>query len=316
MSTITIESPLGVSQIEVVKNSFTDKFISKITEMFLDYPTIFYTKTYGGIMLSPPQGFVDTQIQRLTDTINELNAMGTDFLYQVDVDLMQKRTKETQHYLNDLHRAFTTAHRSYYDGPPYVWNDRVPLTFQLKESDQDRFLYLIDQINDIVHKTELYVKTDLKTNNISELAQQVEIIANTYINDGTRLIKECFFNIEQEDYPYWDDSGDYDVWVGTSILGKDYIIAYYEDDDAGAWDITHMLGYSAKLAIDISPLRRSDIVKTTDFQNWLAKGGVTYTPAICGMPVGRVVSGKEFLVMLRNRRNSFSADQLRVTVNE
>jgi hypothetical protein len=313
MTTINIESPLGLTQIEVVKNPFTDKFIPQITSMFADFPSKSFMVTYGGIMLKMSDNLIDVQLSRLEDAINELNALGTNFPYEFKSDLVKQRNTETQLYLNDLHRAFTTAHRSFYEGNT-IWSDKFDSRVVLDPINNDRFLYLIDQINDMVHATELYVKTERKSNVVSTLVQQVEVGADTYVNAGTRLIKECFYTVDPNDYQYFSDSEDYDVWVGTSILGKDYLIAYYEHDRAGEWDVTHILGYSCKLAVDVSALKRSTVIKSAEFQQWLAEGGVTYTPAICGMPVGKVVAGKEFLS--RYLKGNPVTDQLRVTINE
>jgi hypothetical protein len=315
MATINIESPLGLTQIEIVKNSFTDKFVPQIKSMFGEFPSKSFMVTYGGIMRKIPLNFVETQTQRLADAIDGLNKLGTNFPYPLRADLLELRNTETQLYLNDLHRAFTTAHRYYYDGPPYRWNDRFDSEFKLDvANDGEKFLYLIDQINDAVHAMELHVKTDRNSTITTNLAQQVEVGADTYVNNGTRLIKECFFNIAPEDYQYFSDSDEFDVWVGTSILGKDYLIAYYQHDDAGEWDITHMLGYSCKIAVDVSEIKRSTVIKSTEFRQWLAQGGVNYSPAICGMPIGRVVAGKEFLAQYL--KGSPVTDQLRITVNE
>jgi hypothetical protein len=294
MTTINITSPFGTTVVEVVKNKFTDKYIPQIKSMFADYPSKSWLITYGGIMLRSPTGHVDRQIQRLNDAIAELNEMGTKFPYEFNPDVLKLCNTDTQLYLNDLHRAFTTAHKTFFEGH-CVWSDKFESTVDVSCIDTDRFLYLIDQINDAVHAMELYVKTERNSSVTSGLAQQVEVGADTYVNNGSRLIKECFFYIDKEDYEYFSDSDEYDVWVGTSILGKDYVIAYYQHDRAGEWDITHMLGYSCKFTVDVSEMKRADIIKSKEFQQWLAEGGVEYTPAICGMPIGRVISGKEFL---------------------
>ena len=313
MTTINIESPLGLTQIAVTKNAFTDKFIPQIKSMFAEFPTKSFMVTFGGIMPVAPADFIEEQILRFNSAITELNALGTRFPYEVRPEVIRRRDTECQLHLNDLHRAFTTAHRSFYEGK-IVWSDKFESTVVLDTANNDRFLYLIDQINDAVHATELYVKTPRKSSIVSNLVRQVEVGADTYVNNGTRLIKDCFYNIQPDDYQYFSDSDEYDVWVGTSILGKDYVIAYYEHDDAGAWDITHMIGYSCKLAVDVSNLRRTDIIKSPEFQQWLAEGGVTYTPAICGMPVGRVINGKQFLA--RYLGSSPVTDRLRVTIDE
>jgi len=191
MATINIDSPLGRTQIDIVKNAFTDKYIKNISTMFLNFPSMTYLKTYGAIMLTPPAGFIDTQIQRLDLAITELNQLGTCFPYSVDPELVRSRNTQTQLYLNDLHRAFTTAHRTIYESTAhYHWSDQFDSEFELSAENRDRFLYLIDQINDMVHATELYVKTDRKTSILTDLVAQAEVGANTFVNNGTRLIKE------------------------------------------------------------------------------------------------------------------------------
>jgi hypothetical protein len=53
------------------------------------------------------------------------------------------------------------------------------------------------------------------------------------------------------------------------------------------------VGYSGKIALDVSDITRSDLVRSEPFQAWLAEYDVPYSPAMCGMPVGTVVEGKD-----------------------
>jgi hypothetical protein len=96
-----------------------------------------------------------------------------------------------------------------------------------------------------------------------------------------------------EDHEYFSDSKEFDVWVGKDILGKDHITAYYDHDDASEWDVTPIVGYSGKIALDVSDMTRSDLVRSDPFRAWLDECDVPYSPAMCGMPVGTIVEGKD-----------------------
>jgi hypothetical protein len=293
MTTITIESEHGLSRIQIADNPFAVRFTAKFKEILKDYPVKCWMVMFGWVQFTTDQ-FITEQSDKLQKVIDELNAMGVNFPLTVNKEILQLKNTQSQQVMNQLHRAFTTAHRSYFE-KTFLWDDRTGAGYTIPPGQDQQFLYLIDQINHLVHKTEHYFKTERKNFNATDLVKQLEIRTDTYTNNNTRLLEDYYFTIDPADYQYASDSNEYDVWVGKDILGKDYLVAYYEHDDAGQWDITHVLGYSGKISIDITDKTRADVMQTADFRSWLAKGGVEYSPIICGMPIGTVIEGKQHL---------------------
>ena len=295
MTIINIETNLGLTRIEIIKNNFTDKFVTFFKNSISKYPVMSRKVAVGLYQrYGPPSGFLESQTKRLQDCIAELNAMGTNFPFTVDEGTVQLRNAETQLLFNKLHRCFTTAHRSYYNGKA-VWSDKFESNITIPPGSEDRFLHLIEIINSIVHQTEFYFYTDRKNAGGTAVMTNVEVMVDAYVNDGTRMIADAYVKIDKEDYQYFSDSDEFDVWVGKDILGKDYKIAYYEYDDASEWDIIHILGYTGKIAIDVSGTSRQELVKSEEFRSWISQYGVEYTPAMCGMPLGKIIEGKEYL---------------------
>jgi hypothetical protein len=216
---------------------------------------------------------------------------------------MQDMGNNAQDLMNRLHRAFTTAHRCENFGQPLQWSDKFESKFQITDpAKMEQMLWLTDQVNALVHDIEINLKTDRKEYDWRLLPNQVEIRLDSYVNNNTRMLKEWFHMIKPEHVQYYDDSKEFDVWVGKDILGKDYLVAYYEHDDPSEWDVTYSLGYSGKLAIDqINGIRRVDVLHSDEFRTWLNTTNVEYTPAICGMPIGTVTEGKELVNILVDR---------------
>ncbi|CAB5214531.1 hypothetical protein UFOVP190_151 [uncultured Caudovirales phage] len=308
MTIINIEAEHGLTRLEIIDNPFTTKYIEQFKHTLKTCPALGRHVIYGVWFSGNPGNALKECHERLTDVIAELNAMGTNFPYESSLEILELRNTESQSLLNKLHRAFTTADRSR-TGAIHVgqvqWSDKFPSSFTVLPEKADRFRYLIEQVNHLVHKAELWCKTDrkqlgppmnvqkhFKFNGVKHLPNQVEFYANVFTNNSTRLMEDNFFSYAEEDYNYCSDSKEFDVWVGKDILGKDYLVAYYEHDDAGEWDVRYNVGYTAKLAVDIFDVKRADIINTDDFRAWLDEGGVKYSPAICGMPLGRYIEGK------------------------
>lgn len=303
MKHINIDTPQGLIRIQTVNNAFTDKYFPMLQSLVEAFP-ILHSRDLNGVYFNQLTGadrqhetfdrHFEIQAQRLQDIIGEINAMGGDFPYNIDVDILKKKNLETQQLVNQLHRAFTTADRCHGQRTPMIWSDHFDSAFAIPEDKIPRFIELIDQINVIVHHgIELYTVTPRKVQNMSEVPWQYRFWANSWIPGSTQLVNtEVWADIVPEDYEYFSDSKEFDVWVGKDILGKDHITAYYDHDDPTAWDVTPIVGYSGKIAMDVSDMTRSDLVRSADFQTWLAEYGEPYSPAMCGMPVGTIVEGK------------------------
>jgi hypothetical protein len=296
MKTINIDTKYGLVRVQVVKNDFTDEYINNFQRMLPLFPIRSQLVTQGACN-RVGYANISLQTRQLIDVVQQLHDMNIGFPCVISPEGMQDMGNTAQDLMNKMHRAFTTAHRCHDSGEPLRWSDKFESQFEITDSAQmEKMLWLTDQVNALVHEIEINLKTDRKEYNWRLLPNQVEIHLDSYVNNNTRMLKEWFHMIKPEYTQYYSDSKEFDVWVGKDILGKDYLVAYYEHDDPSEWDVTHSVGYSGKLAIDqINVIRRVDVLHSDDFRAWLDMAGVEYSPAICGMPIGTVTEGKELV---------------------
>lgn len=321
MKHLNIDTPHGLIRISVLNNDFTVKYFAMFQQLIDRFPLV-HSRDLNGVYFNQLAGdhkqhqtfdrHMEIQAQRLQEIIDEINDMGCNFPYAVDVDVIKKKNLETQQLVNRFHRAFTTADRCYGQNTPMVWSDQFPSTFVVPEGKMPRFIELIDQINVVVHHgIELYTVTPRKVRDMVDVPWQYRIWANSWIPGSTQLVDtKTWADIMPEDHKYFSDSKEFDVWVGKDILGKDHITAYYDHDDASEWDVTPIVGYSGKIAMDVSDLTRSDLVRSEPFQAWLDECGEPYTPAMCGMPLGTIIEGRDIARTLFATYKEFTPDNM------
>jgi hypothetical protein len=304
MTFLTIESDLGKVKIKLLENHFTEKYIPFLKVMFETFEKEFRSGPSLGYTRSKNLPYIREQAKRLVDSVDELNAMGYNYPYQVQLDSFDNCDLAGQELLNKLHRSFTTAQRDHYQHPPkFVWSDRFDSEFTVDPKDLDRMLYLTETLNNAVHNTEHYMMTPYKTTNFGEVIQQVEVkslvtneISKVHTDKGPyETLSGWFQKYTEEDYELFSDSDEYDVWVGRDILGKDFIHAFYDYDDPTNWDVTGQLGYSGKIAMDVGTVTKSMVIKSDNFKQWLDKYNVPYSKKMGGMPLGTVIEGKDLL---------------------
>ena len=301
MKYINIETQYGLVRIQLLQNPFMNKYIPMLQKIH----SVFQSELRGGITLGRfwkiDPVVVQANTKKLMVAINEFNNMGLNFPYQVHEDSLMTYDEAAQDLLNKLHRAFTTATRARFDdnGNVLQWSDRFESTFTVPDGKMDRVMYLTEIINDTVHATERYMKTHRKPQDQTKIYRHAELLANV-TNDNPHsdlgpysTLAGWFTNFTEEEFSYFDDSNEFDVWIGRDILGKDYLHAYYDCDDPTNWDVSGSIGYSGKISLDIGSPTKADILKSDDFQQWLADYGVKYSKRMGGMPLGNIVEGKE-----------------------
>jgi hypothetical protein len=296
MKTINIDTKYGLLRIQVIKNDFTDEYIDNFQRMLPLFPIRSQLVTQGACNQASYED-ISSQTSQLIDIVQQLHDMNIGFPCSISAENMQGMGNTAQDLMNKMHRAFTTAHRCNDNIEPLRWSDKFESRFEIADSAQlEKMLWLTDQVNALVHEIEINLKTDRKKFDWRLLPNQIEIHLDSYVNNNTRMLKEWFHMIKPQHAQYYNDSKEFDVWVGKDILGKDYLVAYYEHDDPSEWDVSYSLGYSGKFAIDqLNDIRRVDILHSDEFRSWLDSAGVAYTPAICGMPIGTVTEGKELV---------------------
>jgi hypothetical protein len=300
MSIITITSPAGTTKIKLIENEFTIEWAEHFATMVKDFQYLLRTYTFQRSLpvsqkteISRTDANALLQYSRLESAIAELNKMGTNYPIVLDKDIFFKGDDESQDLLNRLHRSFTTPERCFQRKEPLIWSDKFDSSFSILPENKERFIELIDIINDAVHLVESNMYTSSKLQKEFQ-PTFFEIWFTAYTNDGTRLMNEAFHYIKKDHYKYFSDDPTYDVWVGRDITGKDHTIGYFDLDDPSEWDVTHILGYTGKVSIDLG-IHRTELLNSESFRAWLAKHGVEYDPSMCGIPLGTVVEGKELL---------------------
>lgn len=281
---------------------------------------------------------IKEQVDNLHTTILNINdvlareglaRIHTDFPLSVD-DLdhskFYKNNLSTQLLLNELHRYFTTANRSFTDRSikkqrtykSIIWSDKFRSNFILPNEDprkvasrtrQEQFNKLIQDINQIVHNLDCQTITpkvlDALENN--KIRETLTVGFSMHGGWDISLQSNTFKFMTEKDMLSATDSDEYDVWMGVDLLGKDYLTAYYNHDDPNEWDIRPLNCYTGKMDITLGDNTIQSLIKGIDFQNWLKDHNVEYEPAMCGVPLGKVVEGRDFLDGndLDNRMNNF-----------
>lgn len=303
MSMISIQTPKGTAQVRVIENAFTEMFLDHFRTVTSTYTGQSVYRRIGNSISSRPQRYMEPLAQ-LVSVTTELTEITGTFPYQVDPTVILKFDQGTQDLLNQLHRSFTTAYRCMrpHRDPRWVWNDRFPSDFIIPEGKMDRIQELLILLNDLVHTLEEGVTSPNRTFLSQFCLEQVEIqIAGAF--DPKKNIRSIYKDLDPKYYSYFSDSKKYDVWVGIDILGKEYLNAFRDNDDASCWDVSHNLGITGKMYFEISDKRKMDVLNTTEFRSWLAQSGVEYNPYMCGLPIGSVVSGHDCIEYLRRPTN-------------
>ena len=302
MKYITIETQHGLVRIELLQNPFVEKYAERLRYLHTAYRSEIGNGPPLGLFRGTNSAYVQSQTNKFIDIINELNSYGINFPYSVEPDSLIHQDAAGQELLNRLHRSFTTAHRENFAGKKILkWSDRFESEFTVPDGQLDRVLYLTEIINSMVHDTEFFMSTAHKPTDPTQVLRQAELRADiTNTNPHSDLgpyvtLEGAFKEYTADDYRYFSDSNEFDVWVGRDILGKDFIHAYYDCDDPTNWDVTGQIGYAGKVAMDIGPTSKSDIIKSDSFRAWLDQWGVEYSKKMGGMPLGTVIEGKDLL---------------------
>ena len=294
----------GPIKIELLDNPFVKKWLVHFNKMIERYDTTAYKLPYpayfNDLQTEFGQKEFDSQVLKLESIIGELRSLDVGFPYTIDIDFFKGATPLVQQGLNLLHRSFTNIERTsraeklsfYSEGHEFVTD---------KETEK-RILELMAKVNDLVHAIEIRIPTEHKLNSkptdYDFLMTSIDFYQE---NSLTRFAEDNMVEISKEDYQYFSDDPIYDVWIGIDITGKSYTTAFFDHDDPIEWDITHPIGYTGKVEIDLNN-SRSVITRSLEFQQWLKTYGVAYTPGMCGMPLGRVIEGKEILQRIKYKK--------------
>ena len=234
--------------------------------------------------------------QDLVAAVTALNAMGLNFPIPVE-EIVLDQTARSRDLLNRLHRHFTTSHRSVSHGEPVAtWLDGTDWIFKLDADDYTEFAVQVHNINTAVHCVESYYSNDRIRNFIPRTEYQIVFDSSQPIDPNSNPQNNYFQNIKPEHFQYFTDQLDYDAWLPLhQIQGKNYWVAYFDEDDPRPWDVSTNVQYSGSIALgDRSAIRDPAIIA------WLESYGITPGPLHCGMPLGKIVDGKQYVDTLQN----------------
>jgi len=310
MTSIDIIIPQGTIHIELLDNPFVKKWTEHFCNMQKAYDMDYHTETQPVYNILKTNQEILKDLANLRNTIIKLRDMGTNFPFdpwKVTYEKIFPNHDAGQQTLNEIHRYFTTGGRTLneYENLGILntghWSDDFDSKFTFDKENEEEFKHTHALVNDYVHELDQSILTSRKDMDFKNQAVNLQFEFGSQKKD-CRFDKGTFVNIVEDDYMYADDEVDIDVWCGNDILGKDYIEAYYDHDDPSQWDVTPIDGHSGKFKINVSSQWYEEdstdntlqqLVKSDNFQNWLKEHNIEYTPEMCGMPLGKVVNGKE-----------------------
>ena len=322
MTSIDIITPPGTIHIELLDNPFVKKWTEHFSNMLEKFEVNYGAETQPVFNPSKTNQEILTDLENLRNTIIKLQDMGTNFPcnpWKVTYEKIFIDHDVGQQILNEIHRYFTTGERTYTGWDRNIgkhglthWSDDFESEFTINKNNKNEFYKQLLLINDYVHELDQSLMT---TRKLIDRDKQI-------VNLQFKFTGGIFADIREEDYMYASDNEEYDVWVGNDILGKDYIEAFYDHDDPSQWDVTCINGHTGRVNINVASQwfekesidnSLQKLVKKKHFQDWLKEYNVEYVPQMCGIPLGKVTSGKEFAI--RKYFKSVYKQEFQIKVN-
>ena len=297
----------GNIKIQLLDNNFIPEFVSQVKRN----RDLFQVSSWNErIPYSRQTVWNDTIIkqreQELRSAVIALNSMGLNFPIAVD-NINLTNDSNGRDLLNRLHRHFTTSHRSYsHNESVLIWQDGTDWTFTVRPEDRENFVREVHNINTAVHMTEGYYVND-RIRTFKPRSEFQVVFNSSKPRDPTNNIQQDYFlNIKPEHYQYFSDKLEHNVWLPIhQIQGKNYWVAYFDEDDPRHWDVSTNIQYTGSFSIgDRSAIRDPAIL------DYLRSYGIEPGPLHCGMPIGDVVEGLDIVAKL------IGNDVLDVIINE
>jgi hypothetical protein len=245
------------------------------------------------------QPTIEAHALHLSQIVRQLIQMETGFPEDFDPTEVEILDLTLQQKLNRLHRYFTTFTQDS-DSRGLQWATDVPVVGSNDKQKFSKMFELAHQINGLVHLIENYVTTPHKEKFLenpqrTDLEIEFDVYENTNEASKSIQVKGDRWNyMTPDDFAYLSNDPKFDVWLPDNILGKPYNRAYYDHDDPTQWDITHNIGYTGNFQVG-SRTNKATEMQTPEIQEWLRSYGIEPGPATCGMPLGYITSGREFL---------------------
>lgn len=301
-------------QIRLLDNLFVNKWANQLAKVLAGYSYQYFFGSWPFIR-SLNQTQLEQHATALSQVVTQLREFDVGFPESFDVSETHSLDLELQKKLNRLHRYFTWFNRDDIEGQP-SWGPDCPVTGNKDSSTLEKIRHLTHRVNVEVHRIEGYVTTPNKMNlmseGYSELAIEFDIDRDPSVS--SEMLPGVWKYMEPEDFHYLSNDPQYDVWLPNQILGKPYIVAYYDHDDPTEWDITHQIGYSGNFVVGIEG-NKARHMNHPDVVNWLRQYGIEPGPTTCGMPLGQIISGRDYLEPWMNNRANLGQLTIKLDCN-
>ena len=279
-------------KIQLLDNPFIDEFVPHLKrnlglfhiDSWIDYiPASF--RTWDSSIVKECENSIKNSIRILND-------LNLNFPIKPEEVIFEEGSSYSRDILNRLHRHFTTSHRSVsWNENITTWKDGTDLTFNLNPKDMSAFVENVHNINDMVHVCEGFYTNERESNFPIYKELQVHLNSSKPLDPLNNIQENYFKNIKDEHYQYFTDNLVYDVWLPLyQIQGKNYWIAYFNEDDPREWDVTTNIFFSGSFSIGDRSLTKNE-----ELLQWLQSYDITPGPLTCGMPLGNVIEGKELI---------------------
>ena len=295
--------------IKFLDNPFINDFIKQLKRINeLCNITVWHETVPYKRKIEWDQEYISSREEKLRTAVRGLNSLGLNFPIQ-ESSIALTQSEDSRKLLNKLHRYFTTSHRSVsYGENIFTWEDGTEFTFNLNgKNEYEEFKKHVHHINDAVHESEpYYINNRLRDFNFETVEHHIYFDRDSQKNPLVNPEPEYFKNIKDEHFQYFSDDLSYDVWLPLfQIQGKNYWVAYLDEDDPRCWDVTTNVIYSGSFSFT-----NREITKHPHIVSWFKSYGIEPNPLTCGMPLGNVISGKEIIPNLQTE------NILRIEINE
>jgi hypothetical protein len=301
-------------EIQLLDNPFVQKWSRHLEKVLGEFSHKQFFASYPYLSPSFGPSSIRSRINQyaigLAEAVSQLKELNVGFPEDFDIEETKNLDIILQQKLNRLHRYFTWCNRDDL-GKNLFWGPGQPVTGSHDQKTLEKINQITHRMNVEIHKLEAYVVTPNKIKLLRSNFTELEIMFDTHVSPGIsgEMRTGSWHSIEPTDFQYLSDDPTHDMWVPIQILGKPYHVAYYDHDDPTEWDITHPNGYSGNFVVSTTG-NKAYHMSNPDVIKWLKSYEIEPGPVTCGMPLGRITSGKEYLRQWQMNAINGSIDSL------
>lgn len=276
----------GPFVIELLENEFV-----QIWQNHFQYMTQLYALRHRYNMwpcLQQPTTNVEEIAKSIVDTMEQIN--GLDYVSALPesctVAQLMTLDLDCQALLNRLHRyaVIGTELRDRWtlESPGFNW---IPYENQ-------EFMYLINLLNQSIHRLEDYVVTP-RRQRFDRSWNTLELVFDASRYQDVDVYQDhADVEIPKHFEKYLQTTGA-DVWIKKDLLGKDFVTAFFDHDDAAQFDIRPPPMFSGGIQITLNQ-GREQLFNDLEFRQWLGRPVSNHHGSY---PIGNIISGKENLTV-------------------